>query len=609
MSFKKWITVFLLSTAFFTLLWAGLNLLVDPFGVFGDTLLDYPEYSMTENPRVAKIAYLDRNHEKYDSYVIGCSKTSSIPTEALNNYFDANFYNMIMYGGDLYDIEMTAKYILENYGAENIVVGIGLEEAKAYNSESDSLKGNLHAKTDPSQTKSAFYFKYLFLNPAYAKNKIKSYTERGYLISSSEVFTAETGTYNKSRRDNVRIPKLEKYLVENPDFTSATWYNPIPDADKCVSSLERIKALCEEKGTTLTVIACPVYEKELSCYKLDEVKSYYKKIAEVVDFWNFSGYNDISSDARYFYDSLHFRNCVGDMMIAKIFADTSVWVPDNFGIYTTAENADKAVDMAFAAKDISDNSITLPVIMYHHFTSEHTDTGAVSGDRLDEHLTALEKAGYTTVALDDIRAFTRSGTPLPDKPVLITIDDGYSSALDVAAPIFEKHGATAVISVIGCSIGHDTYKDTDTPITPHFTLEEALPFVERGTFEIISHTWDMHEVEGLDVSPVRIGVLQKDGESDTEYLTSLSKDFEKSKEVLEATIPYPLQALAYPHGVYSETSEVFLSQMGIDVTFTTTWGTNELVRGLPQTMRLLNRITADEGVSGEKLIEFIEKAG
>ena len=150
MNFKKWLTVFLITCFAVCVLFAAYNALVDPFGIFGDRLLRYPEYSMTQNPRIAKIAYLDKNHEKYDSYVIGCSKSSSLPTEALNRYFNASFYNMIMYGGDLYDIEKTAEYIIENYTAKNIVVVIGLEEARAFNTEADGTKGNLHAKVDGS---------------------------------------------------------------------------------------------------------------------------------------------------------------------------------------------------------------------------------------------------------------------------------------------------------------------------------------------------------------------------------------------------------------------------------------------------------------------------
>ncbi len=609
MSFKKWISVFAICSILFVGVWAAANILVDPFGIFGDTLLDYSEYSMTQNPRIAKIAYLDKNHEKYDSYVIGCSKTSSFPTDTLNRYFDAEFYNMIMYGGDLYDIEKTVEYILENYGAKNIVVGIGLEEAKEYGGESDSFKGNLHAKLDPSQNTLGFYFKYLFLNPEYAKDKIESYKNRAYLISADEVFVPETGAYNKSRRDAAKIQKLSKYLELNPDFTGNTWNNEIPDSDKCVDALARIKAMCENNGTNLVLIACPVYEKEMRCYNAEQVKEYYKKIAEKVDFWNFSGYTDISFDARYFYDSLHFRNCVGDMMLARIFSDESVWVPENFGIYTTSKNKDEAIEKAFEEKSAPNNAKSLPVLMYHHFTEEDTGTGAVSRARLEEHLVSLIDAGYTPVSLSDIKSYTKKGTPLPEKPILITIDDGYSSALEIAAPVLEKYDASATVAVIGCSIGHTTYKDTDIPITPHFALEEALEYVEKGTLEITSHTWNMHEVEGLDGDNVRLGVLQKEGESEEEYLEYLENDFAKSKEALESAYGTNLDTLAYPHGKHSEISEVFLSQNGIEITFTTNYATNEIVKGIPQTLRLLDRITVDESVTGEKLIQLIEKAG
>ena len=39
-----------------TLILFGINMLVDPFGVFGDKYLDFYAYNMNNNPRVAKIA-------------------------------------------------------------------------------------------------------------------------------------------------------------------------------------------------------------------------------------------------------------------------------------------------------------------------------------------------------------------------------------------------------------------------------------------------------------------------------------------------------------------------------------------------------------------------
>ena len=74
----------------------------------------------------------------------------------------------------------------------------------------------------------------------------------------------------------------------------------------------------------------------------------------------------------------------------------------------------------------------------------------------------------------DLIEFVNGDGKLPEKPLLITIDDGYQNNLDLAAPLLEKYGFCANIAVIGVSIGHTTYKDTDIPITPHFSLEDAL---------------------------------------------------------------------------------------------------------------------------------------
>ena len=76
MSAKKWLVSFILTVFGLLALLGGLNLAVDPFGIFGDRLFSWYSYDMTLNPRAAKIAYLDRNHEKYDSYTINTKSFS-----------------------------------------------------------------------------------------------------------------------------------------------------------------------------------------------------------------------------------------------------------------------------------------------------------------------------------------------------------------------------------------------------------------------------------------------------------------------------------------------------------------------------------------------------
>ena len=105
MDSKRWLACFLATVLLLGAAVVGFNYWVDPFGVFSHKSLEWPSYEMTINPRTAKITYLKDHHQDYDSYILGCSSTSSFPVESLNSYLDASFYNMIMYGADMLDVE------------------------------------------------------------------------------------------------------------------------------------------------------------------------------------------------------------------------------------------------------------------------------------------------------------------------------------------------------------------------------------------------------------------------------------------------------------------------------------------------------------------------
>ena len=139
MRLKKWLLTFFLTLVACVLLFAGYNVVLDPFGVFGDRVLDWYEYDMTMNPRVAKLAYLDQHWQEYDAYVIGSSRVSSLPTEELNGYTGKHFYNMTWYGGDLVDERDMVHYVLENYHVESIILAIDPQNANLFNTESDPI--------------------------------------------------------------------------------------------------------------------------------------------------------------------------------------------------------------------------------------------------------------------------------------------------------------------------------------------------------------------------------------------------------------------------------------------------------------------------------------
>ena len=135
MSAKKWLAAFVLTVILIAVLLMAFNLITDPFGVFGDRIFRWYSYDFTNNPRAAKIAYLDQNHEKYDSYIVGCSSTSSFGTDTFASYTGGKYYNMIMYGADMLDCEQTVSYLIDRYGAKRIVLNVYIDNGVYYGDE------------------------------------------------------------------------------------------------------------------------------------------------------------------------------------------------------------------------------------------------------------------------------------------------------------------------------------------------------------------------------------------------------------------------------------------------------------------------------------------
>jgi len=102
---KKWVKIFFISLILILVFIISLNVIVDPIGIFGDNFFNWYSYDFTNNPRASKTAYLDNHFMEYDSYIIGCSSTSSFSPATLNKYYNSTFYNLIMYGADMLDVE------------------------------------------------------------------------------------------------------------------------------------------------------------------------------------------------------------------------------------------------------------------------------------------------------------------------------------------------------------------------------------------------------------------------------------------------------------------------------------------------------------------------
>ena len=121
-----------------------------------------------------------------------------------------------------------------------------------------------------------------------------------------------------------------------------------------------------------------------------------------------------------------------------------------------------------------------PILEYHMVT-ENPRPGAkpyvVPPEDFAAQLDELREEGYTTITPQDYARARKGKQQLPEKPVILTFDDGYEDNYRVVLPMLEERGMKAVFYVVTNDIGK-----------PNYMTWENLFDLERRGMEIGSHT-------------------------------------------------------------------------------------------------------------------------
>lgn len=250
-------------------------------------------------------------------------------------------------------------------------------------------------------------------------------------------------------------------------------------------------------------------------------------------------------------------------------------------------------------------SVNMPILLFHHIVKDEpiTNDSTISLEHFRKTISSLHDEGYTAINFDNLIAYTENRGELPNKPILITFDDGYESSIVHTKEILEQYNMQATIFAIGVSVGKTTYKDTNIPITPHFTWKQAIEAC--NVISVQSHSYDMHNVSKLDLQNFRSGVLKKETESKADYIDAFQKDIELSIYDIQTNLNTDVVAFAYPYGLYTDTSELLLKEAGIKATVTSEHGINNIKKGVPESLYTMKRIEVTEEVLPDKLIKML----
>lgn len=273
-----------------------------------------------------------------------------------------------------------------------------------------------------------------------------------------------------------------------------------------------------------------------------------------------------------------------------------------FMIIFSLPRGNSAVSVDSAQSD-SSASTPLPVIMYHQITADSNgaDKYIVTCEQLESDFKYISENGYTAITAEELYTCVTEGTPLPQKPIMITFDDGCERFLNYAVPLLEKYNLKAVMSVVG------NFADRFTTVEDHnlryscLNWDEIKQLSESGIVEIANHTYDMHNNSGG-----RKGASKKSGESDESYKAALTADVGKMQELtFKYTGKYPV-TFTFPYGAMSKNSRSIISEMGFGVILTCEERVNKITSD-PQCLLGIGRYNRSGKYSTEKFFNKIEK--
>ena len=203
-------------------------------------------------------------------------------------------------------------------------------------------------------------------------------------------------------------------------------------------------------------------------------------------------------------------------------------------------------------------------LMYHHLLPR-SEVGRYRGNNIvtyvedfEAQLRLLQERNCTVITPDVLEAFFYDGQPLPERAVLITLDDGYLSNAVYTAPLLRKYGMKAVVfTVTGC------LNDSEAAFNPRY-IQMLSAAQMRDTADVLvyaSHTHDLHRF-------VRTGHSALTDCSSLDFCS----DLESSLAFLQ-TVPHAsLTCFSYPYGLYTEEVKRELAAQGVRLAFRASGG-------------------------------------
>jgi len=180
-----------------------------------------------------------------------------------------------------------------------------------------------------------------------------------------------------------------------------------------------------------------------------------------------------------------------------------------------------------------------PILMYHWFRSGDRPSTSrspqleLTPEQFERQMALLRESGFESVSLGRALGLDDKA-PLPQRPVVLTFDDGTLDFWEHARPILDAHGFSATLFVVTGHVGgHSSWdRDLGEPDRPLMSWNQIRELHEAG-YEIGSHTHNHRSLTDLTDLEVR-------------------HELERSRDKLQTELGCAPRFVAYPRGRYAE---------------------------------------------------------
>jgi peptidoglycan/xylan/chitin deacetylase (PgdA/CDA1 family) len=215
---------------------------------------------------------------------------------------------------------------------------------------------------------------------------------------------------------------------------------------------------------------------------------------------------------------------------------TKSWIIEEANLGTRFRNGN-AVVIPLKEKNkgglSADGFQTIPILTYHRFAENCSSPLCMPKKTFERQMQYLKENGYHVIIAEDLGAFLEYRRGLPQKSVLITMDDGYRSVYDIAYPILNKYGFKATLFIYTSFVG----------VSKMAITWDQLKEMQANGFTIGSHTLYHSDLTN-----------PKEGESEQEHIARIKEELNGSKKIIDQKLDQNTYFLAYPFGYYDQRS-------------------------------------------------------